>query len=394
MSIYSISTCASHPTNNYCSLNSLTNCSLTNHNYNNNNNNNNNNIDNNHPDLTQSNLSSNYCNLQTITAKTKYLNSTQTTECENKPSSKPSASFVPLSASESYKPSSTSRAAAVTMYSSVPFFMSNSSNNSYNNFNSNCVYSLNNATSMSSSSSNTCNSNCSSNPPTNTMAMSENAPSQSFFYYDKSNSTNSNLYSQHLHSTPTHSNTNHLLYNNSECRAFGVYDDDDDDGNLFANCPTINRKLAQFNYMNSTSNFSHFHHNNNSDNRKQLVMLKNKKKDQNYTLAGRTQQQSRQFSKYYYQQVGTFLTQYKIRENYKFLQMISVPPLDPAVPKPEGSISVPACGEPLVVPQSFPQSLEAAIHKFANSSSKSTCLSVLDQYGKPINSITYGKFVQ
>jgi hypothetical protein len=109
-----------------------------------------------------------------------------------------------------------------------------------------------------------------------------------------------------------------------------------------------------------------------------------------YTIAGRTQQQSRQFSKYYYQQVGTFLTQYKIRENYKFLQMISVPPLDPAVPRPEGGASVPACGEPLLVPASFPQSIEAAVHKFANASSKATCISVLDQYGKPINSLTYG----
>lgn len=109
-----------------------------------------------------------------------------------------------------------------------------------------------------------------------------------------------------------------------------------------------------------------------------------------YTIAGRTQQNSRQFSKYYYKQVGTFLTQYKIRENYKFLQMISVPPLDPAVPKPEGGVSVPACGEPLVVPASFPQSIEAAIHKFANASSKSTCLSVVDQYGKISNSLTYG----
>ena len=88
-----------------------------------------------------------------------------------------------------------------------------------------------------------------------------------------------------------------------------------------------------------------------------------------YTIAGRTQQNSRQFSKFHYQPVGTFLTQYKIRENYKFLQMISVPPLDPAVPKPEGGTSVPACGEPLLVPASFPQSIEAAIHKFANSSS-------------------------
>lgn len=118
----------------------------------------------------------------------------------------------------------------------------------------------------------------------------------------------------------------------------------------------------------------------------------NRKKDY-YTLTGHNQQQSRLFSKYYVQRVGTFLTQYKIRENFKFLQMFSVPPLDPAVPKPEGGISVPACGEPLVVPSSFPQNLEAAIHKFANASSKAICLSVIDQYGKSMNSITYVKLL-
>lgn len=122
------------------------------------------------------------------------------------------------------------------------------------------------------------------------------------------------------------------------------------------------------------------------------IKQKNKLNKDQYTLAGRNQQQMRQFSnKHYYP--GTFLTQYKIRENYKFLQMISVPPLDPAVPKPEGGISVPACGEPLVVPASFPQSIEAAIHKFANASSKAICISVLDQFGKPVNSLTYVKLL-
>jgi hypothetical protein len=92
-----------------------------------------------------------------------------------------------------------------------------------------------------------------------------------------------------------------------------------------------------------------------------------------------------------YEKIGTFLAQYKTNENYKFLQMISVPRLDPAVPKPEGGVSVPACGEPLIVPASFPQSIEAAIHKFANASSKATAITILDHYGKPGSSITFGK---
>ena len=71
-----------------------------------------------------------------------------------------------------------------------------------------------------------------------------------------------------------------------------------------------------------------------------------------------------------------------------------LPPLDPAVPKPEGGTSVPACGEPLLVPASFPQSIEAAIHKFANASSKATCISVIDQFGKPHSSLTYVKLLK
>jgi hypothetical protein len=114
-----------------------------------------------------------------------------------------------------------------------------------------------------------------------------------------------------------------------------------------------------------------------------------KKNQDYYTVAGHY---SKTNSKNY-EQIGTFLTQYKIRENYKFLQMISVPRLDPAVPKPEGGLSVPACGEPLIVPSSFPQSIEAAIHKFANASSKATSISILDAYGKPVSSITYVKLL-
>jgi acyl-CoA synthetase (AMP-forming)/AMP-acid ligase II len=100
-------------------------------------------------------------------------------------------------------------------------------------------------------------------------------------------------------------------------------------------------------------------------------------------------------SHFYYHQVGMFLTQFKIRENYNFLQMISsstVVPLDGSVkPKPEGEPSVPTCGEPLIVPKSFPQSIEAALHKFANASNKTIAISVLDQNGKTVNSLTYGK---
>jgi hypothetical protein len=96
------------------------------------------------------------------------------------------------------------------------------------------------------------------------------------------------------------------------------------------------------------------------------------------------------FSKFHYQQIGAFLTQYKIRETFKFVQMFAVPPMDPNGPRPEGGTSVPACGEPLLVPHSFPQSLEGAIHKFANSSSKSVCITILDENGKVVAALTYG----
>ena len=156
---------------------------------------------------------------------------------------------------------------------------------------------------------------------------------------------------------------------------------------------TFNNKLKTSN-SESISSSSHFKSSSSAASSSSSSIIPNissKKTCADYTIAGRTQQHSR-FSKYYYHQVGTFLTQYKIRENYKFLQMISVPPLDPLTPKPEGAVSVPACGEPLLVPHSFPQSIEAAIHKFANASSKATCITVVDHNGKPISSLTYGNF--
>jgi hypothetical protein len=138
---------------------------------------------------------------------------------------------------------------------------------------------------------------------------------------------------------------------------------------------------------------------NNKDSSKESSLSISNKKFHEYTLANRHSYLISKFNhnnnnnnnlNTKHQQIGTFLTQYKIRENFKFLQMFEVPPLDPAVPKPEGGISIPAAGEPLCVPQSFPQSIEAAIHKFANASSKATCITVLDQFGKATASLTYG----
>lgn len=147
--------------------------------------------------------------------------------------------------------------------------------------------------------------------------------------------------------------------------------------------------------ISSTSVDSGISSNDIKDSNKESSLTLSNKKFHEYTLANRHSYLISKFNtsnnlNTKHHQIGTFLTQYKIRENFKFLQMFEVPPLDPAVPRPEGGISIPAAGEPLCVPQSFPQSLEAAIHKFANASSKATCITVLDQFGKATASLTYG----
>ena len=154
----------------------------------------------------------------------------------------------------------------------------------------------------------------------------------------------------------------YMLIDGSECgggsTATANDDNDEIDRELTVKSPDSISDYSLFNFKNHKVSTLTYNNRPPSSSSSSIINQNNKNGGRDYTIAGRTQQQSR-FSKYYYHQVGTFLTQYKIRENYKFLQMISVPPLDPQTPKPEGAVSVPACGEPLLVPHSFPQSIEA-----------------------------------
>ncbi|XP_066542370.1 disco-interacting protein 2 homolog A isoform X1 [Hoplias malabaricus] len=63
---------------------------------------------------------------------------------------------------------------------------------------------------------------------------------------------------------------------------------------------------------------------------------------------------------------------------------------DPNQPKPEGAQMIPLHGEPLEVPD-WPPSLLTSLQRWGTTQPKSPCLTALDNAGKPIYTLTYGK---
>jgi len=64
---------------------------------------------------------------------------------------------------------------------------------------------------------------------------------------------------------------------------------------------------------------------------------------------------------------------------------------DPNQPKPEGQQMSPLEGEPLGVVTNWPPSLPAALQRWGTTHPKSPCLTALDNAGKPIYTLTYGR---
>uniref|UniRef100_A0A8D3D3J5 DMAP1-binding domain-containing protein n=1 Tax=Scophthalmus maximus TaxID=52904 RepID=A0A8D3D3J5_SCOMX len=64
---------------------------------------------------------------------------------------------------------------------------------------------------------------------------------------------------------------------------------------------------------------------------------------------------------------------------------------DPNQPKPEGQHMSPLEGEPLGVVTNWPPSLSAALQRWGTTQPKSPCLTALDNAGKPVYTLTYGK---
>ncbi|XP_067371653.1 disco-interacting protein 2 homolog A isoform X19 [Channa argus] len=74
-----------------------------------------------------------------------------------------------------------------------------------------------------------------------------------------------------------------------------------------------------------------------------------------------------------------------------FEELLDVQQPDPNQPKPEGQQMSPLEGEPLGVVTNWPPSLPAALQRWGTTQPKSPCLTALDNAGKPIYTLTYGK---
>ncbi|XP_034041803.1 disco-interacting protein 2 homolog A isoform X6 [Thalassophryne amazonica] len=73
-----------------------------------------------------------------------------------------------------------------------------------------------------------------------------------------------------------------------------------------------------------------------------------------------------------------------------FEELLDVQQPDPNQPKPEGQQMSPLKGEPLGV-TNWPPSLPAALQRWGTTQPKSPCLTALDNAGKPVYTLTYGK---
>uniref|UniRef100_A0A7N8WSL5 Disco-interacting protein 2 homolog A n=1 Tax=Mastacembelus armatus TaxID=205130 RepID=A0A7N8WSL5_9TELE len=74
-----------------------------------------------------------------------------------------------------------------------------------------------------------------------------------------------------------------------------------------------------------------------------------------------------------------------------FEELLDVQQPDPNQPKPEGLQMSPLAGEPLGVVTNWPPSLPAALQRWGTTQPKSPCLTALDNAGKPVYTLTYGK---
>ncbi|CAF1010547.1 unnamed protein product, partial [Didymodactylos carnosus] len=72
---------------------------------------------------------------------------------------------------------------------------------------------------------------------------------------------------------------------------------------------------------------------------------------------------------------------------------LAMPPIDPLSPKPEGGISVPSCGEQLVVSSQWPKNFIQAINQHGINQGRNNFIVVLDEQGKAANTLTFIKLM-
>ena len=71
-----------------------------------------------------------------------------------------------------------------------------------------------------------------------------------------------------------------------------------------------------------------------------------------------------------------------------------MPPIDPTAPKCEGGISVPSCGEQLIVSTQWPKTFLAALQQHALQQPRANALTVLDEQCKTAQTLTFRKCVE
>jgi hypothetical protein len=75
------------------------------------------------------------------------------------------------------------------------------------------------------------------------------------------------------------------------------------------------------------------------------------------------------------------------------LILISVPPIDPLSPKSEGGISVPSCGEQLVVSTQWPKTFLAALQQHAIQQPRANAITIVDEQTKSAQTLTFRKLI-
>lgn len=75
-----------------------------------------------------------------------------------------------------------------------------------------------------------------------------------------------------------------------------------------------------------------------------------------------------------------------------FCTRLAVPRPDPNTPRPEGRQMIPVKSEPLGVVSNWPPALQAALARWGATQAKSPALTALDITGKPLYTLTYGKW--
>lgn len=76
---------------------------------------------------------------------------------------------------------------------------------------------------------------------------------------------------------------------------------------------------------------------------------------------------------------------------FNWFAFFKVPPIDPLSPKPEGGISVPSCGEQLIVSSQWPKTFIAALQQHAIQQPRTNAITILDEQTKPAQTLTFRK---